>query len=75
MWECGSNLAAKALKQNCVQEIVLFLSPKLLGGVSAMTPLADLGFVYMDEVIEVKEVTSSKNGEDFALRMLIGYQN
>ena len=75
LWECGSNLAAKALKQNCVQEIVLFLSPKLLGGVSAMTPLADLGFVYMDEVIEVKEVTSSKNGEDFALKMLIGPEN
>ncbi len=71
LWECGSNLASKALQQNCVQEIVLFLSPKLIGGLSAMTPLSDLGFVSMNEVIQVQGVSSSKNGDDIVLNMII----
>ncbi|AAQ00383.1 MULTISPECIES: bifunctional diaminohydroxyphosphoribosylaminopyrimidine deaminase/5-amino-6-(5-phosphoribosylamino)uracil reductase RibD [Prochlorococcus] len=70
LWECGSSLATKAIQQNCVQELSLFLSPKLLGGVSAMTPLADFGFSSMEQVFKLKEVSSNKSGEDFVLNML-----
>ena len=71
LWECGSKLASAAISQNCVQEIVLFLSPKLLGGVSAMTPLADLGFISIDQALSGKEISFCKTGDDFLLKMLI----
>ena len=71
LWECGSNLATTAIQQDCVQEILLFLSPKLLGGISAMTPLADFGFESIEEVITLKELSSCRKGEDIVLNMLL----
>ncbi len=70
LWECGSSLATHAIQQDCVQEILLFLSPKILGGVSAMTPLADFGFESMEQVINLKEVSSYKKEGDFVLNMV-----
>jgi diaminohydroxyphosphoribosylaminopyrimidine deaminase/5-amino-6-(5-phosphoribosylamino)uracil reductase len=45
LWECGPELAAAALRQGCVQELVAVIAPKLLGGLPARTPLGDLGLV------------------------------
>jgi diaminohydroxyphosphoribosylaminopyrimidine deaminase/5-amino-6-(5-phosphoribosylamino)uracil reductase len=43
LWECGPELAAAALRQDCVQELAAVIAPKLLGGVPARTPTGDLG--------------------------------
>jgi len=43
LWECGPELAAAALRQDCIQELVAVIAPKLLGGTAARTPLGDLG--------------------------------
>ena len=50
LWECGPNLATSALKNGCIQETITFIAPKILGGVSSMTPFADLNFEDMNEV-------------------------
>ena len=50
LWECGPTLAASALAEGCVQEVAAVLAPKLMGGIPACTPLADLGFTAMDQV-------------------------
>ena len=50
LWECGPNLATSAIKNGCVQETIAFIAPKILGGVSAMTPFADFNFEEMEEV-------------------------
>ncbi len=71
LWECGSSLATSAIIENCVQEIVCFVAPKLLGGVSAMTPLGDFGFTSLEHVIPVKKVSTYKNGNDFVFTMLL----
>ena len=51
LWECGPGLAAAALRQGCVQEIAAVVAPKLLGGDPARTPLGELGFTAMDQVL------------------------
>ena len=43
LWECGPGLASAALQQGCVQQVAAVIAPKLLGGLSARTPLGDLG--------------------------------
>ena len=43
LWECGPELAAAALRQECVQQLAAVVAPKLLGGLAARTPLGDLG--------------------------------
>ena len=50
LWECGPELAAAAIRQGCVQDVVGVVAPTLMGGVAARTPLADLGFTAMDQV-------------------------
>ncbi len=71
LWECGPNLATSAIQSNCVQEVIVFISPKLLGGSAAMTPLADFGFNSMDEVFVLSKVSMAKAGKDFVLNMLL----
>ncbi len=71
LWECGSKLATEAIKQNCVQEIFVFVAPKLLGGASAMTPLADLGFQSMNELISMDQLNFQKFGQDFLIKTLL----
>lgn len=53
LWECGPALAAAALRQGCVQEVVAVIAPKLLGGELARTPLGLLGADSMADVAEL----------------------
>ena len=57
LWECGSALAAEALKTGCIQKVWAFIAPKLIGGTTAPSPLGDLGLYRMDTAIGLKEVT------------------
>ncbi len=64
MWECGPKLAAEALKQSCVQELAVVISSKLIGGVPQRTPLGDLGFSSMDQVLLLEDGSERRLGED-----------
>ena len=71
LWECGPSLSAQAIKQNCVQELMVFIAPKLLGGNSAMTPLGNLGFESMNTVIQLDENFIKREGNDLLLNLFI----
>ena len=53
LWECGPRLATSAIKAGCIQEIKVFISPKILGGENNMNPIGDLKFLEMEEVINL----------------------
>ena len=36
-WECGPKLATSAIKAGCIQELMTFIAPKILGGVSTVS--------------------------------------
>ena len=63
LWECGSTLATSAFKQGCIQELITFIAPKILGGTNCMTPFADFEFTSMEEVINLdfEEINYSDN--------------
>lgn len=64
LWECGPELAAAAVRQGCVQELAAVIAPKLLGGVSAGTPLGDLGLQGVDEASLWRECHLQLSGHD-----------
>ncbi len=72
LWECGPELAAQAINQNCVQELRVFISTKLLGGEPSMTPLGDLGFNTMNEILEMDLFSLQMPGKDLMLEMVLG---
>jgi diaminohydroxyphosphoribosylaminopyrimidine deaminase/5-amino-6-(5-phosphoribosylamino)uracil reductase len=64
LWECGPELAAAALRQGCVQEVAAVIAPKLLGGLSARTPLGDLGLERVGEASLWRECHLRRRGPD-----------
>ena len=68
LWECGPGLASAALQQGCVQEIGAVIAPKLLGGALARTPLGDLGFTAMDQVMSLNCEPGLSLGHDLLLK-------
>ena len=68
LWECGPELAAAAIQQGCVQEIAAVVAPKLMGGTAARTPLGDLNFKAMDQVLHGQWHQSKPIGHDWLLR-------
>jgi diaminohydroxyphosphoribosylaminopyrimidine deaminase/5-amino-6-(5-phosphoribosylamino)uracil reductase len=68
LWECGSNLATSAIKQGCIQEIKVFIAPKIIGGENNMNPVGDLEFLKMDEVISLCDSQISLFGNDICLK-------
>ena len=67
-WECGPKLATSAIKAGCIQEIMTFIAPKILGGVSSMNPLADFEFTDMNEVFNLHDPEFSFISDDIFVK-------
>lgn len=70
LWECGGTLAAQAIAQGCVQKVLAFVAPKIIGGAQAPSPVGDLGFVAMTEALTLERVTWQPIAADF---LMTGY--
>ena len=70
LWECGPQLATAAIKSNCIQEIITFIAPKILGGENSMNPLGDFEFGEMHEIIKLSESQLSLIGDDICVKSL-----
>ena len=70
LWECGPQLATSAIEANCVQELVVFVAPKLLGGKSAMGPLNSFGFESISSTYKLQHSFLDQKGEDLCWRLI-----
>ena len=70
-WECGPKLATAALKAGCIQELMTFISPKVLGGISSMNPFSDFGFTDMDEVFTLNKIEINFISDDIYVKSSI----
>jgi len=68
LWECGPRLATAAIKSNCIQEIITFIAPKILGGANSMNPLGDFEFGEMHEIIKLSKSQLSLIGDDICVK-------
>ncbi|MDR3280617.1 MAG: bifunctional diaminohydroxyphosphoribosylaminopyrimidine deaminase/5-amino-6-(5-phosphoribosylamino)uracil reductase RibD [Synergistaceae bacterium] len=66
MIEGGAGLVGSFLKSGNVDELSLFIAPKLMG--RGMTMTSGLSFSLMDEVVEIKDLDIRRVGEDVWLR-------
>ena len=70
-WECGPKLATSAMKAGCIQELMAFIAPKILGGANSMNPFSDFQFSDMDEVFNLNEPEISFIGDDIFVESTI----
>ena len=68
LWECGPKLATSAIKSNCIQEIITFIAPKVLGGENGMNPFGDFEFTEMHEIIKLSDSQFSLIGNDICVK-------
>lgn len=70
LWECGGQLAAVAIAQNCVQKVWAFVAPKIIGGAQAPSPVGELGLERMDRAIALEQPQWRTHGSDL---LITGY--
>ncbi len=68
LWECGPRLATAAVQSNCIQEIITFIAPKILGGVDSMNPFGDFEFEEMNKIIKLSDSQVSLIGNDICVK-------
>jgi len=68
LWECGPRLATAAIQSNCIQQIITFIAPKILGGENSMNPFGDFKFKEMDEIIKLIDSQFSLIGNDICVK-------
>ena len=68
LWECGPRLATSAVKSGCINEIISFIAPKILGGENNMNPFGDFKFKEMHEIIKLSESQISLLGDDICVK-------
>jgi len=68
LWECGPGLATAAIQSNCIQEVITFIAPKILGGENSMNPLSDFEFKEMHEIIKLSDTQLSLIGNDICVK-------
>ena len=56
------------MKAGCIQEIMTFIAPKIIGGVSSMNPFSDFEFTDMDEVFNLDNSEISFVGDDIFVK-------
>mgnify|MGYP002777068896 CR=1 FL=1 len=67
LWECGGTLAAQAIADQCIQKVWAFIAPKIIGGVSAPSPVGDLGLEKMTQALVLQRTRWSAIETDFLL--------
>ncbi len=65
--EGGSELNFNMLKNNLVDKVITFVAPKIIGGVSAKTPVGGLGIELMKDSILLENISYKTFDEDICI--------
>lgn len=69
--EGGASLNYSALEEGIVNEVISFVSPKMVGGENSKTPVGGEGIAKMNEAIELQDVKISQLGKDIMINGII----
>uniref|UniRef100_UPI0038CD1BF5 bifunctional diaminohydroxyphosphoribosylaminopyrimidine deaminase/5-amino-6-(5-phosphoribosylamino)uracil reductase RibD n=1 Tax=Tepidibacter aestuarii TaxID=2925782 RepID=UPI0038CD1BF5 len=68
--EGGSTLNYSILKEGCVDKVISFIAPKIIGGDNAKTPVGGIGIEYVKNAIELENIKLKMFEQDI---MIEGY--
>lgn len=70
LWECGGMLAAPAITSGVIHKVIAFVAPKIIGGVTAPSPVGEMGMVEMTQALNLADVSFEQIGPDM---LITGY--
>ncbi len=65
--EGGGNLNASALASKIVDKVMFFISPKIIGGRNALTPVEGVGIQNMRDALEIKNISVTTFDDDLCI--------
>jgi diaminohydroxyphosphoribosylaminopyrimidine deaminase / 5-amino-6-(5-phosphoribosylamino)uracil reductase len=68
LWECGGTLAASAIADGAIQKVLAFVAPKIVGGISAPSPVGDMNIRSMSDALLLERVTYQQIGTDLLIQ-------
>ena len=68
--EGGGTLNEAFLREGLINEVYAFISPRLVGGADAKTPIEGLGFAHLAQALSLTQVTTEQVGEDILVHGL-----
>ena len=71
--EGGSRLLGGLFDQRMIDEVYVFVAPKLIGGGSALSPLAGLGLEPMSAAVHLQYAETTAHGDDLCIHGLVQY--
>lgn len=71
LMEGGGSLTAGFFEQGLVDKVMVFISPKIIGGGEARLPVAGTGADKIEEALRLKEVQVSRLSEDILVEGLV----
>ncbi len=71
MVEGGGELLAQLMGCGCIDQILAFVAPKMIGGKTAPTPIGGEGKPLMADAWSLDEMTWERSGEDLAITAFI----
>lgn len=75
LWECGGTLAARAIADGGVQKVLAFIAPKIIGGISAPSPVGELGLTAMTQALPLERWHARTIGNDLLIEGYLVPQN
>jgi diaminohydroxyphosphoribosylaminopyrimidine deaminase/5-amino-6-(5-phosphoribosylamino)uracil reductase len=70
LWECGGRLAAAALAAGAIQKVMAYVSPQIVGGSNAPTPIEGEGVDHLSQAWQLQDVEAIAIGSD---QLIVGY--
>jgi len=70
--EGGGNVAAGFVERNLADEILFFISPKIIGGKDAVTSIEGRGIERVAQAVRLNDVNVERFGEDILVRGYLG---
>lgn len=62
--EGGGEVLASAFESGLVDEVLIFIAPKIIGGRTAKTPVEGKGIAYLKDALKIGEITFQQMGPD-----------
>ena len=69
--EGGGSLTASFFEKGLVDRVMVFISPKIIGGVEAKTPVGGKGVASIEESLKLKEIQVTRFSEDILIEGIV----
>ncbi|MEK7369548.1 MAG: bifunctional diaminohydroxyphosphoribosylaminopyrimidine deaminase/5-amino-6-(5-phosphoribosylamino)uracil reductase RibD [Planctomycetota bacterium] len=67
----GSTLNASLFEEGLVDKVMVFISPRIIGGTEALQPVSGVGVDMVEDALKLKDISVTRCGEDILIEGIV----